>query len=48
MIVGAGAATSTRSGVDFYADIPTATRLPYVRIENVESSGFRNGILIGS
>jgi hypothetical protein len=48
VIVGTGAATSARSGVNFYADLPGATRLPYVRVDNVEASGFRNGVLLGS
>jgi hypothetical protein len=48
VIVGPGAATSTQSGINFYADLAVARRLPYVRIDNVEASGFRNGVLLGS
>jgi hypothetical protein len=45
-ITGAGAASS---GISFYTDLPGDAQLPFVRIDNVEVSGFgRDGVEIGA
>src|SRR5918993_2509413 len=47
-LVGSGASTNTGDGLAFYNDLPSDVLLPYVRITDVESSGFgRWGILVG-
>lgn len=44
---GPGAASSTKSGIIFYTDLAGNLRLPYVHIDGVDVSGYRNGISIG-
>jgi hypothetical protein len=44
---GAGAQTNTNAGVNIYNDLPGNVKLGYIRIDAVNVSGFRNGILIG-
>ena len=35
-----GAAGNTKDGVQFYLDLPGNVKLPYIRVDNVEASGF--------
>ena len=42
-VVGSGPATNSGYGVDFFTDDPAGTRYEYIRIEQVEASGFRRG-----
>ncbi len=52
-VEGAGALTatngtlSTTGGVQFYNDLPGNVQLNYIRIDNVEASGYKDGISIG-
>jgi hypothetical protein len=45
---GSGASTSTKGGVVFYADLAGGVKLDKIHIDNVEVSGFAEGISIGS
>jgi hypothetical protein len=48
-LVTTGTATNTKSGISFYTDLPGNTKLDYVRIDNVNVSGFlKSGIEIGA
>jgi len=48
VIVGSGRTSNRGSGVDFFNDLPGDTKLGFVRIRNVEVTGFGdNGIMIG-
>jgi cysteine-rich repeat protein len=47
VFTGSGAATNTKSGVIFYNDLPGNVRLPHVYLDDLDVSGFRNGISIG-
>jgi len=48
-VVGSGRTTNTGSGVNLYADLPGGVKLPYIRIDSVEASGFgKYGIVVGS
>ena len=47
-LVGSGAGTNAGDGLAFYNDLPGDVLLPYVRITDVESSGFGKwGIVVG-
>ncbi len=46
--VGGGYPTNTKGGVMFYADVAGDVKLPALIIESVESSGYKNGVLIGA
>jgi hypothetical protein len=48
VILGSGRTINRGSGVDFFNDLPGDTKLRFVRIRNVEVTGFGdNGIMIG-
>ncbi len=48
IFIGSGRTSNTRSGIDFYADLPGNVKLNYIHIDNVWVSGFGDtGILIG-
>lgn len=48
-VIVSGDGTGTTSGIVFYADLPGSVKLPFIRIESVEVSGFgKDGIEIGS
>jgi hypothetical protein len=47
ILTGSGAQTNTKGGIDFYNDLAGNVRLGFIRIDNVEVSGFRHGIIIG-
>jgi hypothetical protein len=44
VLVGDAASFRTQDGIAFVSDLPGARKLPYVRVSDVEVSGFRNGI----
>jgi hypothetical protein len=47
-VVGSGSTTNTGSGISVYSDLAGGVKLPYIRIDSVEASGFgRFGIAIG-
>jgi hypothetical protein len=45
---GSGRTNDAEEGVLFYNDLPGDVTLPYVRIRDVEASGFRTGVVIGA
>lgn len=45
---GPGATLTSKQGIIFYADLAGDVKLPFIRIDQVNVSGFKNGILIGS
>ncbi len=47
-VVGAGRTSNTGAGLEFYADLPGDVKLASVRVDNVDVSGFGQGIVIGS
>lgn len=48
-VVGSGRTTNSGSGVNVYADLAGGVKLPYIRIDSVEASGFgKFGIAVGS
>lgn len=48
-VVGSGSTTNTGSGINVYSDLSGGVKLPFIRIDSVDASGFGNfGILIGS
>ena len=44
---GAGASLSTKQGISFYNDLAGNVKLPFIEIDSVSVSGFKNGLLIG-
>ena len=49
VVVGSGLGTNQDGGIIFYADLPGDVRLPYVRVEDVDVSGFgKSGLSVGS
>lgn len=48
VLVGAGA-TNVGSGIDFYSDRTDGVLLPYIRVDNVDASGYGGyGVLVGA
>lgn len=48
-VVGSGRTVNTGSGISLYTDLAGGAKLPYLRIDSVESNGFgQYGIVIGS
>src|SRR4051794_18093783 len=47
-LVGSGAGTSTGVGIFFYTDLPNNVKLNYVKVDQVESSGFSYGMEVGA
>jgi hypothetical protein len=40
--------SSTNTGISFYTDDPNGRKFDYIRLSNLEISGFRNGVQFGS
>ena len=48
-VVGSGTSTNAGSGIDVFTDLPGGVKLPFIRIDSVDASGFGEfGIAIGS
>jgi hypothetical protein len=45
---GPGRINNPEDGVFFFNDLPGDVTLPYVRIDNVEASGFESGVVVGA
>jgi hypothetical protein len=45
---GPGRVDNPKDGVFFYNDLPGDVTLPYVRVDNVEASGFDSGVVVGA